>query len=65
VSAKRAGRRITIDFKGKKVMAKLSSSKTKVTIKGKKAKRKDVKVGMTCTFTYPGPGKRAKKVDCK
>lgn len=65
VATKRAGRRVTIDYKGKKVTAKLSSSKTKVTIKGKKSKRKHVKVGMTCTFTYPGPGKTAKKVDCK
>jgi iron(III) transport system substrate-binding protein len=65
VATKRAGRRVTINYKGKKVTARLSSSRTKVTIKGKKAKRKDVKEGMTCTFTYPGPGKVAKKVDCK
>jgi iron(III) transport system substrate-binding protein len=65
VKTKRAGRRITIDYKGKKVTAKLSSRRTKVTINGKKSKRKQVKVGMTCTFTYPGPGKTAKKVDCK
>ncbi len=65
VKIKRKGRRVTIDYKGKKVMAKLSSRRTKVTINGKKAKRKNVKVGMTCTFVYPGPGKTAKKVDCK
>ena len=29
------------------------------------AKRKKIKVGMKCTFTYPGPGQEAKKVDCK
>jgi ABC-type Fe3+ transport system substrate-binding protein len=65
VETKRAGRRVTIDFKGQKVTAKLSSSKTKVTVAGKAAKRKNVKVGMTCTFTYPGPNTTAKKVDCK
>jgi len=65
VETKRAGRRVTIDYKGQKVTAKLSSSKTKVTVAGKKAKRKNVKVGMTCTFTYPGPNTTAKKVDCK
>lgn len=65
VKIKRAGRRVTIDYKGKKVMAKLSSRRTKVTINGKKAKRKNIKVGMTCIFVYPGPGKTAKKVDCK
>ncbi|MCH8917090.1 MAG: extracellular solute-binding protein [Proteobacteria bacterium] len=65
VQVKRKGRRVTIDYKGKKVMAKLSSRRTKVTINGKPAKRKEVKVGMTCTFVYPGPGKTAKKVDCK
>lgn len=65
VATKRAGRRVTINYKGNKVTAKLSSSKTKVTIAGKKSKRKNVKVGMTCTFTYPGPNTTAKKVDCK
>jgi hypothetical protein len=47
------------------VKAKVSGSRTKVTVNGKKAKRKAIKVGMTCTFTYPGPGSEAKKVDCK
>jgi hypothetical protein len=65
VETKRAGRRVTIDYKGTKVTAKLSSSRTKVTIAGKSSKRKNVKVGMTCTFTYPGPNTTAKKVDCK
>jgi len=62
---KRGGRRIFIDYKGKKVKAKVSGTRTKVTVNGKKAKRKAVKVGMTCTFTYPGPGSEAKKIDCK
>lgn len=63
---KRAGRRISIKLKsGKEVTAKVSGSRTAVTINGKKAKRKQVKAGMTCTFTYPGAGQEAKKVDCK
>ena len=64
-ATKRGGRRIFIDYKGKNVKAKVSGSRTKVTINGKKAKRKAIKVGMTCTFTYPGPGQEAKRVDCK
>ncbi|MDX1483835.1 MAG: hypothetical protein R3229_05070 [Alphaproteobacteria bacterium] len=62
---KRGGRRIFIMYKGKEVKAKVSGSRTTVTIDGKKTKRKNVKVGMTCTFTYPGPGQEAKRVDCK
>jgi tripartite-type tricarboxylate transporter receptor subunit TctC len=64
-ATKKGGRQITIDYKGKKVNAKVSGSKTKVTVDGKKAKRKAVKVGMTCTFVYPAPGSTAKQVDCK
>jgi hypothetical protein len=65
IASKRAGRAITISFKGKKITTKLSNSKTKVVIKGKKSKRADVKVGMTCTVTYPGPNLTAEKFDCK
>ena len=62
---KRGGRRITIDHKGKEVTAKVSGSRTKVTLNGKKVKRKVIKVGMTCQFTYPKPGAEAAMVDCK
>ncbi len=62
---KRGGRRIYISHKGKEVRAKVSGSRTTVTIDGKKTKRKNVKAGMTCTFTYPGAGQEAKRVDCK
>ncbi len=64
-ATKRGGRRIFISYKGKQVKAKVSGSRTKVTLNGKKAKRKAIKVGMTCTFTYPGAGQEAKRVDCK
>jgi tripartite-type tricarboxylate transporter receptor subunit TctC len=62
---KKGGRRITISYKGKDVTAKVSGSRTKVMLNGKKVKRKKIKVGMNCAFTYPKPGKEAVKVDCK
>lgn len=62
---KRGGRRIMIMYKGKEVRAKVSGSRTKVTLDGQKVKRKAIKVGMTCTFIYPGAGKEAKNIDCK
>jgi hypothetical protein len=63
---KKGGRTISIKRKGgKEVKAKISGSRTAVTIDGKKAKRKAVKIGMTCTFTYPGAGQEAKKLACR
>ncbi len=62
---KKGGRRIFIMYKGKEVRAKVSGSRTKVTLDGKKTKRKKIKVGMTCTVTYPGAGQEAKTIDCK
>jgi tripartite-type tricarboxylate transporter receptor subunit TctC len=61
----RGGRQVFINYKGKEVKTKLSRSRTKVLINGKKAKRKAIKVGMTCTFHYPKPGAESKQVDCK
>jgi len=34
-------------------------------IKGKKVKRKKLKVGMTCKFKFPGAGGEAKYIKCK
>ncbi len=62
---KRKGRRVWIMYKGKEVKTAISGSRTTVTINGKKAKRKKIKLGMTCTFTYPRPGAESKSVDCK
>ena len=62
---KRGGRTIFIKHKGKEVSAKVSGSRTRITVDNKKAKRSAVKIGMTCTFTYPRAGAEAKKVDCK
>ncbi len=64
IKIKRGGRRITIDFGGKKRTAKVSGSKTKVSVNGSKAKRKAVKVGMTCEFHYYGNKTTAKKLVC-
>lgn len=62
---KRGNRQIWINYQGKDVKAKVSGSRTKVTVDGKAVKRKAVKLGMTCTFIYPSAGSEAKKIDCK
>ena len=64
-ATKKGGRRIVINYKGKEVTAKVSGSRTKITLNGKKVKRKKIKVGMNCRFTYPKPGAEATKIDCK
>jgi tripartite-type tricarboxylate transporter receptor subunit TctC len=51
---KRAGRRVSWKGGGKKGKLKVSGSRTKVTIAGKKAKRKALKVGMSCAFKVKG-----------
>lgn len=62
----REGRQI--EFKladGKTAKTSVSGSKTKVTISGKKAKRAEIKAGMTCAIEWPGPGQQARSLDCK
>lgn len=61
----RGGRRIYISYKGKEVWAKVSGSRTIVKVGGKKVKRKAVKVGMTCTFSYIRPNSEASLINCK
>jgi tripartite-type tricarboxylate transporter receptor subunit TctC len=58
-------RQIFVMHDGKEVMAKVSGSRTKLTVGGSEAKRDAVKVGMNCTFSYDGPGTEAKNIDCK
>ncbi|MDH3242200.1 MAG: tripartite tricarboxylate transporter substrate-binding protein [Alphaproteobacteria bacterium] len=65
VEIKRGGRSIVIGSKGEKYTAKVSGSRTTVMVNGKKVKRKAVKVGMICTFTWPKVNSEAKTVDCK
>jgi tripartite-type tricarboxylate transporter receptor subunit TctC len=62
---KRGGRRIFIMYKGREIKAKISGSRTKVTLNGKPNKRKNVKPGMTCTFVYIRLGGEAKQLNCK
>ena len=64
-ATKRGGRRISFKSEGKKLKTKVSGSRTKVFIGGKKVKRKKLKVGMKCAFTYQGSGTESKKIDCK
>ena len=64
-ATKKGGRRIVISYKGKEVTAKVSGKRTKITLNGKKVKRKMIKVGMNCRFTYPKPGAEAIRIDCK
>ncbi len=62
---KRGGRRIIITVGGKALTAKVSGSRTTVVLNGKKTKRKNIKVGMICTFTWPRANSEAKRIDCK
>ncbi len=60
---KSAGRRVSWKGKGAKGKLRVSGRRTKITIGGKKAKRKSLKVGMSCTFTVKG-AQTALKIDC-
>lgn len=62
---KRGGRRIGFKADGHDVTVSASKSKTEVTIAGKKAKRGDVKVGMTCEIIHKGPRSQAKSIACE
>lgn len=64
VATKRGGRRIVIDWEGKKRQADVSGSRTKVSLNGKEVKRKAIKVGMNCTFHYYGDKTQAKEIVC-
>lgn len=65
VEIKKKGRRLAIMNGGKKAKTKVSGSRTKIFVNGNKAKRKAIKMGMNCTFTYLGPGTESKRIDCK
>ncbi len=58
------GRRVS--WKGEKAKGKVrvSGRRTKITVGGKKAKRKALKVGMECTFKVKG-AQSALNIDCK
>ena len=51
---------------GKKVKSKVSGSRTKIKIAGKKANRKKLKTGMKCKIDYkPGGRNEPKTLDCE
>jgi len=59
---KRGGKRVS--WKGKEAKGKLRvGGKTKITVGGKTAKRKALKVGMSCTFKVKG-AQKALGIDC-
>lgn len=62
---KKGGRVLHFQVKGKSHKTKVSGSRTKVTIAGKKSKRKNIKVGMACDVSYQGNGTEAKNIACK
>jgi antitoxin component YwqK of YwqJK toxin-antitoxin module len=62
---KRRGRRIYLMYRDKEVKAKVSGSRTKVTLNGRRVRRSAVKVGMTSTFVYSRAGATAKQIICK
>lgn len=50
---------------GKTLKSRVSSGYTKLTVKGKAAKAKSLKEGMTCTVKYEGDGTDAGQMECK
>jgi hypothetical protein len=63
-AVKRGGRFLYFKNKGAAHKAKVSGSRTKVKIDGKKAKRKKLKKGMTCDITYTSNNGEVKTVSC-
>lgn len=63
-AVKRGGRILEFKNGSEAHKAKVSSSRTKVMINGKKAKRKALKPGMACEITYSANGGEAKTVSC-
>lgn len=60
---KRGGRSVSWEGDGKKGKLRVSGRRTAIVVAGKKAKRKALKAGMDCKFTYQGSS--AKKIDCQ
>jgi tripartite-type tricarboxylate transporter receptor subunit TctC len=59
------GRAVVFRAGGKDHKGNVSSSRTKVTIAGKAAKRGDLKAGMTCDISYSGEGGDVTAIACK
>ena len=61
---KRGGRRLFFKVGAQTHKVRVSGRRTKVFIGGKKTKRKNLKVGMSCKITYPENGGEAQKIAC-
>lgn len=59
------GREVHYKANGKAIKSSVSSSRSKVEIGGKGAKRGDLKAGMMCDITYMGEGAEATELKCK
>jgi ABC-type Fe3+ transport system substrate-binding protein len=66
-SVRKKGWSMTLGFKadGKGQKVKVSGRRTKITIKGERAKRSKLKAGMNCRLSYRGDGDEAKSIACK
>jgi tripartite-type tricarboxylate transporter receptor subunit TctC len=65
-AVKNGGRAVFFkDQSGAEVSARISGSRTRIQIKGKGARRGNLKPGMSCAITYIGPGTEASLVACK
>ena len=62
---KNGGRAIVFEVKGKSQSADVSSSRTQITIAGKKASRKELKPGLQCKVSYPGDKQEAATIACQ
>jgi tripartite-type tricarboxylate transporter receptor subunit TctC len=58
------GSKLTLTTSGKKVEARVAG-RTKITIAGKKAKRKALKAGMNCSMSLVASGAVAQKITCQ
>jgi len=59
------GREIVVADGGKELRAKISSSRTAITVRGGQAERKDVRLGMSCRIIAPGPEQEARLLECR
>ncbi len=64
IKTNKKGSKIYFMDKSKNVYAAVSGRRSKITIAGKKAKRKKLQAGMSCTVTYEGHKTLAKSVKC-
>jgi hypothetical protein len=64
-AVKEGGRSIEFEVDGKTQSADVSSSRTHITIAGKKAERKALKAGLVCEVAYPGDKQEATAITCK